>query len=90
MRARAAFARSADDLPRGRDQLRPYGGPRRRHAPNRLVLHQDAEHHAALSDIVEVEQAALRVLDRFDLSRPVRLLGVRVEVATGERSPERL
>lgn len=33
------------------------------------------------SDPSEVEAAALRALERFDLDRPVRLLGVRVELA---------
>jgi hypothetical protein len=33
----------------------------------------------ATDDHEVIEQAALDVLERFDLSRPVRLLGVRVE-----------
>lgn len=35
---------------------------------------------APTTDAAEVERAALEVLDRFDLDRPVRLLGVRVEL----------
>lgn len=42
---------------------------------------------APTTDVEEVEQHALRVLDRFELDRPVRLLGVRVElVPEAERS----
>ena len=33
------------------------------------------------TDVAEVERAALVVLERFELDRPVRLLGVRVELA---------
>jgi DNA polymerase-4 len=32
------------------------------------------------TDLAEIEQAALTVLDRFDLDRPVRLLGVRADL----------
>ncbi|OZM71954.1 DNA polymerase IV [Amycolatopsis antarctica] len=39
---------------------------------------------AATIDGVELERAALAVLDRFDLDRPVRLLGVRAEFAPAE------
>jgi len=47
------------------------------------------------TDAAEVERAALTVLERFELTRPVRLLGVRVDLAlgraaeTGEPSPAR-
>lgn len=33
------------------------------------------------TEVADVERAALMVLDRFELNRPVRLLGVRVEFA---------
>lgn len=36
------------------------------------------------SDTTDIERAALAVLDLFDLSRPVRLLGVRVEFTVDE------
>jgi DNA polymerase-4 len=35
-------------------------------------------------DSADVERAALTVLDRFPLLRPVRLLGVRVELTPAE------
>ncbi len=35
---------------------------------------------APTTDAAEVQRAALAVLDRFELTRPVRLLGVRVEL----------
>lgn len=34
-------------------------------------------------DVAEIERAALVVLDRFTLTRPVRLLGVRLELRRG-------
>ncbi|WP_409492920.1 DNA polymerase IV [Amycolatopsis sp. cmx-11-12] len=45
---------------------------------------------APTADPAEIEQAALAVLDMFDLGRPVRLLGVRAEfssTAAGSASP---
>jgi DNA polymerase IV len=38
------------------------------------------------TDVVEIERAALVVLDRFEITRPVRLLGVRVILADLEGS----
>jgi len=38
------------------------------------------------TDVLAVERAALAILDRFELARPVRLLGVRVELALGDSS----
>jgi DNA polymerase IV len=38
-------------------------------------------------DVDEVERAALRVLGRFHVDRPVRLLGVRVEFAADDSAP---
>ena len=38
---------------------------------------------APTRDVAAVEQAALTVLDRFPLTRPVRLLGVRLDLAPG-------
>jgi DNA polymerase-4 len=35
---------------------------------------------APSTEIVDIERAALRVLDRFTITRPVRLLGVRLEL----------
>ena len=32
------------------------------------------------TDLAEIERAALIVLDKFDLDRPVRLLGVRADL----------
>ncbi len=42
---------------------------------------------APTSDPVDVERAALAVLGRFELDRPVRLLGVRVELDRADTSP---
>jgi DNA polymerase-4 len=39
---------------------------------------------APTSDAVDLERAALAVLDRFERTRPVRLLGVRAEFDRGE------
>ncbi|MDP9239690.1 MAG: DNA polymerase IV [Actinomycetota bacterium] len=41
------------------------------------------------TDVSEVERAALGVLEGFDQTRPVRLLGVRVELAMDEASEHR-
>jgi DNA polymerase IV len=39
------------------------------------------------ADVAEIERWALRVLDLFDLTRPVRLLGVRVELEPPAQAP---
>ena len=39
------------------------------------------------TEVAHVERWALRVLDLFDLTRPVRLLGVRVELEPLEPAP---
>ncbi|HEU0212686.1 MAG TPA: DNA polymerase IV [Jiangellaceae bacterium] len=39
------------------------------------------------TDVAEIERSALRVLDLFDLTRPVRLLGVRVELEPPAQTP---
>jgi DNA polymerase-4 len=43
---------------------------------------------APATDPAEVVRVALVVLDRFDLSRPVRLLGVRVELDRADAAPK--
>jgi DNA polymerase-4 len=43
---------------------------------------------APTTDPEDVERAALAVLDRFELDRPVRLLGVRVELDRVDTSPQ--
>jgi DNA polymerase-4 len=42
---------------------------------------------APTTDVAEVERWALHVLELFDLTRPVRLLGVRVELEPLEPAP---
>jgi len=36
---------------------------------------------APSADVTTIAEAALRVIDRFELDRPIRLLGVRLEFA---------
>ncbi len=52
--------------------------------PLPVVLHADTGHQAAAptQDPAVVAEAAIGLLDRLDLSRPVRLLGVRAELTT--------
>lgn len=62
-----------------------------RFAPFFTATHQ-ATVPGSSSDPAAIEAAALRALERFELDRPVRLIGVRVEFARGDdpgRSPTR-
>jgi DNA polymerase IV len=73
------------DLVRQLDaDVRPESRPVRRVAlkiryPSFVTLTRITTLPAATTDIAEIEQAAITLLDRVDLGRGVRLLGVRVE-----------
>jgi DNA polymerase-4 len=82
---RSVITERLRDLVRQLDaDVRPESRPVRRVAlkiryPSFVTLTRITTLPAATTDIAEIEQAAITLLDRVDLGRGVRLLGVRVE-----------
>ena len=60
----------------------PGGDPGGRHSTDQHLLHPDQDPQAGTpsTDAEVITAAALRILDLFELDRPIRLLGVRLEL----------